>query len=59
MRILKLSQVTEKVGIGRATIYRGVKEGWFPKQVKLTDRGVGWIESEVDAFIEKKAAERK
>jgi len=52
MRILKLQKVKEKSGKCRSSIYQGVKDGTFPAPIKLGERGVGWIESEVDNWIE-------
>lgn len=57
-RILRLSGVKAKTGLGHDTIYRGAREGWFPKPIKLTPRASGWIEAEIDAWIEQRAAER-
>jgi prophage regulatory protein len=57
-RVLRLPQVIEKTGLGRDSIYRGAREGWFPKPIKLSTRASGWISSEVDAFVERCAALR-
>jgi prophage regulatory protein len=57
-RILRLPQTIEKSGLGRDSIYRGAREGWFPRPVKLSERASGWFEDEIDAFLEKQAAER-
>jgi len=57
-RILRLPQVIQKSGLGRDTIYRGGRENWFPKPVKLTERASGWFEDEIDQFLEQRAAQR-
>ena len=57
-RVLRLPQVIQKSGLGRDTIYRGGREGWFPKSVKLTERASGWFEDEIDQFLEERAAQR-
>jgi prophage regulatory protein len=57
-RILRLPQLIAKVGLRRDSIYRLAREGLFPKPIKLSENASGWLESEVDAFIERKAAER-
>jgi len=57
-RILRLPATIAKTGLGRDTIYRGGREGWFPRPVKLSERASGWIESELDDWIAKRAAER-
>lgn len=56
-RILRLQEVVEKLAVGRTKIYQWVKDGTFPKQIKMGKRS-GWIESEIDAWIEERANER-
>jgi prophage regulatory protein len=58
-RVLRLPATMQKVGLGRDAIYRGAREGWFPKPLKISDRASGWLESELDRFIEQRAAARK
>jgi prophage regulatory protein len=57
-RILRLPEVIKRTGLQRDSIYRGGREGWFPTRVKLTERASGWVESEVEAYIERIAAQR-
>jgi prophage regulatory protein len=57
-RILRLPQAIAKSGLGRDSIYRLGHEGKFPKPVKLSERASGWLEDEIDAWLEKRAAER-
>jgi prophage regulatory protein len=57
-RVLRLPATIAKCGIGRDSIYRGAREGWFPRPVKLSERASGWFEDELDAFLAKRAAER-
>lgn len=59
-RVLRLRDVIAKTGLGRDTIYRGAREGWFPKPIKLSERASGWFEDEIDdEFLAKRAAERE
>jgi prophage regulatory protein len=57
--IIRIPQTSIKTGLSRSTIYDLLKRGEFPKQIKLSPRTVGFLESEVDAWLEAKAAERK
>ncbi|HLS81310.1 MAG TPA: AlpA family phage regulatory protein [Steroidobacter sp.] len=57
-RILRLPQVIDKTGLGRDSIYRGGREDWFPKPVKISERASGWFEDEIDAYLERRAALR-
>lgn len=52
MRFLRLAEVRNRVGYGRATIYRLMAAGQFPRSYSLGARAVAWLESEIDAWIE-------
>ncbi len=50
-KFLKLPEVRIRTGKSRSSIYQGVKDGTFPKPIKLGGpRAVGWIEAEIEAF---------
>jgi prophage regulatory protein len=49
--ILRLPQVKIRVGLSRSSIYLAISHGTFPKPVSLGARAVGWLESEVDAWL--------
>ena len=51
--ILRLPDVKARTGLSRSTIYLRISEGSFPKPVSLGGRAVGWIESEVNDWLEK------
>ena len=50
--ILRRPQVEEKTGLARSTLYKLISDGLFPRPVNLGSRSVGWLEGEVDAWIE-------
>ena len=50
--ILKRPQVEQVTGLSRSTIYRKIQENTFPAPISLGARAVGWIESEVQQWIE-------
>jgi prophage regulatory protein len=52
LSILRRKQVQARIGLSCATIYAYMSEGTFPKPVKLGPRAVGWIESEVDQWLD-------
>ncbi len=50
-KFLKLPEVRIRTGKSRSSIYQGVKDGTFPKPIKLGGpRAVGWIEAEIEAY---------
>jgi len=49
--ILRLPAVKARTGLARSTIYLRISEGRFPKPVSLGGRAVGWIEAEVNDWL--------
>jgi prophage regulatory protein len=50
--ILRLPAVKARTGLSRSTIYLRVSEGTFPKPVSLGGRAVGWVEAEIQHWLE-------
>jgi prophage regulatory protein len=55
-RFISMPAVLSKTSCSRAWTYNEIKEGRFPKQVKLGARRVGFLESEIDAWIDARIA---
>jgi prophage regulatory protein len=49
--VLRLPAVKARIGLSRSMIYYLVSEGSFPSPISLGPRAVGWLESEVDAWL--------
>ena len=58
MKLLRVKEVVKKTSVGKSTIWAWVKEGKFPKPIKLSDRISVWKESDIDAWIESKIDSR-
>lgn len=58
LRILRPRETVTRTGYSRATLYRKVADGTFPKPVKLGPGAVGWVEAEIDEWISARIAER-
>jgi prophage regulatory protein len=50
--VLRLALVKKRTGISRSSIYNGIKQGTFPRQISLGPRAVGWLESSVEDWIQ-------
>ena len=50
--ILRLSEVKSRIGLSRSTIYLRISEGKFPKQISLGSRSVGWLEDEINNWLD-------
>ena len=49
--ILRLPQVKARTGLSRSTIYLRISQGSFPRPVSLGARAVGWVEAEVNDWL--------
>ena len=56
--ILRRAAVQKMTGLSRSTIYAMMAAGSFPKPIPLGLRAVGWAESEINAWLEARKAER-
>ncbi|MFG1304706.1 AlpA family transcriptional regulator [Xanthobacter autotrophicus] len=57
-RILRRAEVEAKTGFKRAHIYSLMKEGKFPKAMRLGVRAVGWDSDEIDQWITDRLRDR-
>ena len=54
LAILRVQEVCRRTGVSRATIYRLMSRGEFPKGHSLSKGTVGWNEAEVQGWIARK-----
>ncbi|MEH3117219.1 MAG: AlpA family phage regulatory protein [Methylorubrum populi] len=57
-RIVRMDTVRSLTGLSRSTIYRKIREGTFPAQLKITIAGAGWHASEIARWVANPAAWR-
>ena len=50
-RLLRISEVQQRVSLGKSTIWLWIKQGRFPKGIKLSPSVTVWHESEINSFI--------
>ena len=55
MKVLRKSSVAEKVGLSTVHISRLAKAGRFPSPLRLGPASIGWLEDEIDEWIQQKA----
>jgi prophage regulatory protein len=58
-RVLRLKQVLDRVPLGREQIRTLEKEGLFPKRFKIGRHAAGYLESEIDEYIDRRIAESR
>lgn len=54
-RLIRRPEVLKRVALSRSSIYARIQEGTFPSPIKM-GHSSGWVESEVQAWIEKQIA---
>lgn len=50
--ILRLPSVRLKTGRAGPTVWKDVSNGTFPPPIRIGPRAVGWLESEINAWLE-------
>lgn len=57
--ILRLPEVKTRTGLSRSSIYLRVSEGRFPTPISLGGRAVGWIETEINQWLEEQISQSR
>jgi prophage regulatory protein len=50
--ILRPTQLAHKLGVSQPTIWRMEKKGLLPPRKKIGLRSIGWLNSEIDAWLQ-------
>jgi len=58
IQIQKLPQVMALTGLSRSSIYAFIQKNTFPKPIRLGERAVGWLSSEIENWIAEQAQKR-
>ena len=57
--LIRNREVRSRVGFSNTTLYEKIKEGTFPKPIRIGDRMVAWDSEAIDLWIEEKIGEGK
>jgi prophage regulatory protein len=55
-QVIKLPGVVKTTGLSKSTIYKLISEGKFPKNIPLTGKSTGWIDEEIQSWIDERIA---
>lgn len=58
-KLLRISQVLDRTGQSRSTLYTRIAEGRFPRQVSLGPRSTRWVEAEVEDWISRRISDSR
>lgn len=53
--ILRLPDVEARCAVNRRTLYYWIERGLFPRPINLGPRTVGWLDRDIEAWINEKA----
>ncbi|WP_020162385.1 helix-turn-helix transcriptional regulator [Cycloclasticus pugetii] len=53
-KVLRLPEIKSRTGLSRSTIYLRISRGEFPESISLGGRAVGWLEEDVNQWLEDK-----
>jgi len=53
-QILRMFEVSDRTGLAKSSIYEQIRKGLFPKPIKLSARSVGWLEEDVNRWLDDK-----
>ncbi len=56
-KFLRVKQVSEKLGIGKSTVWLWLKQNKLPKPIKLSPRVTVWVEKDIEDWQSKKIQE--
>ena len=59
LKLYRLPQVCELVGVGRSFIYAAISRGEFPKPVKLGKRASAWKRSDIESWLKSRASQQR
>jgi prophage regulatory protein len=58
-KIHRLPEVKSETGLSRSSIYLRISAGTFPEQINLGGRAVGWLASDIQAWIKSRLADSR
>ena len=58
-RFLRLPAVENRVGLGKSSIYAMIAARQFPAAIPIGERAVGWLESDIEAWISARIAQAR
>lgn len=56
-QVLRIFEVSDRTGLPRSSIYAKIQTGDFPRPIKLGPRSVGWLEADINSWLDEKVSE--
>lgn len=58
LTLIPLKAVLQRIPLSKTEVYRRIKAGTFPKQVRLGPSRVAFVEAEIEKWVQARAYER-
>jgi prophage regulatory protein len=58
-RIIRKPELLARIGLSDPTIWRMERDGKFPRRLRLGGNSCGWLQSEVDIWLQRLAEARE
>ena len=58
-KFIRLPEVKNKTGLSRSSIYLRMSNGEFPQSISLGSRAVGWLNADIDQWLDERIAASK
>jgi prophage regulatory protein len=58
-KIIRLPALKDQTGLSRSSIYLRMSKGEFPQSISLGDRAIGWLEADIEQWLEDKITASK
>ena len=56
-QVLRIFEVSDRTGLPRSSIYAKIQAGDFPRPIKLGARSVGWLEADINSWLDEKVSQ--
>ena len=56
--LLTIEEVADRIRLSKPTIYKLIRRGQFPRQLRLCENKVAWLEREVEGWVAARADAR-
>lgn len=58
-KVLRLTEVCNRTGLSKSSVYKKMEEFDFPQSIALGARAVGWLEEEIEQWIQSRISESR
>jgi len=58
-KVIRLPAVKDQTGLSRSSIYLRMSKGEFPQSISLGERAIGWLEEDINQWLEQCIAKSK